>query len=84
MGLSPVIPTFLHIWAISDWPDAGVSYAYLTRIMSKPSVNSSDADRQPIAEPTKYIVLCCELRKRREVRSSSIPSRQRIRVSVEN
>ncbi len=50
--------------------------------MSNPSAQSSDADRQPVAEPTKYILLCCELRKRREGRAASV-GRPRVRVNPE-
>jgi hypothetical protein len=51
---------------------------------AKLSASSSDADRQPVAEPTKYIVRCCEMRKRREIRSSSLSGRQRIRAGLES
>jgi hypothetical protein len=53
-------------------------------MMPKPLANSCDADRQPVAEPTKYIVRCCELRKRRELRPSLLSGRQRIHVSLES
>ena len=52
--------------------------------MSKPSINNSDADHQPMSEPTKYIIRCCELRKRRQGKPSLSPAPVRIRVVVGN
>ena len=53
-------------------------------MMSKPSVNNSDADRAQMPEPTKYILRCCELRKRREVKREAVAARTRVRVNVEH
>lgn len=53
-------------------------------MMAKPSVNNSDADRSHMSEPTKYIVRCCELRKRRMVKSAPVSVRPRVRVNVHN
>jgi len=52
-------------------------------MMSKPSTNNSDTERHQVAEPTKYILRCCELRKRREGKQAPAASRQRIRVGIE-
>jgi len=52
-------------------------------MMAKPSVNNSDIERSQLPEPTKYIVRCCELRKRREVRSAPVAIRPRVRVNAE-
>jgi hypothetical protein len=51
---------------------------------SQTAMNASDADRQPMAEPTKYIVRCCEMRKQRQVKSAPAPNRQRIRIKIES
>jgi hypothetical protein len=52
-------------------------------MMAKPSVNNSDADRRLVmSEPTKYIVRCCELRKRRMVRSVPVSPRPRVRIHM--
>jgi hypothetical protein len=37
-----------------------------------------------MAEPTKYIVRCCEMRKQRQVKTAPVASRPRIRVNVES
>jgi hypothetical protein len=44
-------------------------------MMSKSSTNNSDTERHQMAEPTKYIVRCCEMRKRREGRQAGVVSR---------
>jgi hypothetical protein len=49
---------------------------------TKPSINNSDSDRQPIAEPTKYIIHCCELRKRRNGKPPFGTTPERIRITV--
>lgn len=53
-------------------------------MMAKPSVNNSDADRSQMSEPTKYIVRCCELRKRRMVKPVQVNVRPRVRVHAAN
>lgn len=53
-------------------------------MMSKPSVQNSDADRVQMPEPTKYILRCCELRKRREIKVAAASARPRVRVTVEH
>lgn len=53
-------------------------------MMVKPSINNSDVDRSHMSEPTKYIVRCCELRKRRMVKTAPVSVRPRIRVNVQN
>jgi hypothetical protein len=53
--------------------------------MSKVSTDQSTSIEVQMAEPTKYIVRCCEMRKRRsEMKSAPVGSRPRVRVSVEN
>jgi hypothetical protein len=56
----------------------------IIHMMAKPSVNNSDADRSHMSEPTKYIVRCCELRKRRMVKTAPVNVRPRIRVNTQN
>ena len=53
-------------------------------MMAKPSVNNSDADRVELPEPTKYIVRCCEIRKRREMKPVLVNTRPRVRIHVQN
>jgi hypothetical protein len=45
--------------------------------MSKPSTSSSVADPRPVSDPTKSIVRCCELRKRRLGQTPFASDRQR-------
>ena len=53
-------------------------------MMSKPSTNNSDTERHQMAEPTKYILRCCEMRKRREGKQASAAGRPLILVCLEN
>lgn len=53
-------------------------------MMAKPPMNKSETDRSHMSEPTKYIVRCCELRKRRMVKSAPVSVRPRARVNVQN
>jgi hypothetical protein len=62
----------------------GAAYAEMWVKMTKPSNNISDTERLQMSEPTKYIVRCCELRKRRQVKLASAPiTAPRIRVNFE-
>jgi hypothetical protein len=53
-------------------------------MMSKPLKNMSDADRQPVAETTRYIIHCYELRKQRQGKPSISSKPQRVRITVQN
>ena len=47
--------------------------------------NLSDTQRLQMSEPTKYIVRCCEMRKRRQtVKLPPVTNAPRIRISFES
>jgi hypothetical protein len=57
---------------------------FLSGMTPQTTQNIGELDRQPMAEPTKYIVRCCEMRKQRQMKSAGAPNRQRIRVNMES
>lgn len=75
-------------WAILHGFWASIALACLmlkvNSMMEKTSVHNSDVERSHMSEPTKYIVRCCELRKRRMIKSVPVSVRPRIRVNVPN
>ncbi len=50
----------------------------------KVSTNGTVPDQQSKSEPTKCIVQCCELRKRRVGQIALLAETQRIRVKLQN
>jgi hypothetical protein len=55
----------------------GKVYADKGAKMSKSSTNNVDSEMRQVAEPTKSIVRCCEMRKNRERQFASLSTRQR-------
>jgi hypothetical protein len=52
-------------------------------LLKAPSSNSV-SDHRPVSEPTKQIVRCCELRKRRVGPSSLVPDLRRMQIKGGN
>ncbi|HZV36187.1 MAG TPA: hypothetical protein VFB72_16545 [Verrucomicrobiae bacterium] len=51
-------------------------------MMEKTSIHNGNVERSHMSEPTKYIVRCCELRKRRMIKSAPVSVRPRIRINA--
>jgi hypothetical protein len=56
----------------------------LKRMVFKASTNGTVQEQQSKSEPTKCIVQCCELRKRRVGQIALLAETQRIRVKIQN